>query len=150
MKKWDVYEVCDTRRVWIEVFGVLPHGWTLQNSENIASMWAKMVCLETPIEDIISFESMKILIDGDRFHNIEGHFILHIGDVGFRVVIKEASCKFQINVQFVVLARSTSMENKALIETKKKTEIQGDGVASTEEMESSRWPKANRVDDASL
>ena len=63
VKKWDIYEVCETRRVWIEVFGVPPHGWTLQNFKNIASAWGKMVCLETPIQDTISFESMKILID---------------------------------------------------------------------------------------
>jgi len=24
VKEWDIYEVCDTRRVWIEVFGVPP------------------------------------------------------------------------------------------------------------------------------
>ena len=112
-------------------------------------MWGKMVCLETLIEDTLSFESMKILIDNDRFHDIEGHFILHTGDVGFRVMIKEASCIFQINPQFVVPTRSASIEDKAPIEAKKKTEIQGDGVDSTDEMESNHWPNANRVDVAS-
>jgi len=66
VKKWDINEVCDTRRVWIEVFDVPPHGWTQQNFESIASMWGKLVCLETSIEDTISFESMRILIGSDR------------------------------------------------------------------------------------
>jgi len=109
-------------------------------------MWGKMVCLETLIEDTLSFESMKILIDNDRFHDIEGHFILHTGDVGFRVMTKEASCIFQINPQFVVPARSASIEDKAPIEAKKGTEIQGDGVDSTNEMESNHCLNANRVD----
>ena len=49
VKRWDIYEVCDTRRVWIEVFGVPPHGWTQQNFESIASIWGKLVCLESSI-----------------------------------------------------------------------------------------------------
>ena len=76
VKNWDIYEACVTRRFWIEVFGVPPHGWALQNFERIASRWGKLLCLETPIEDTISFESMKILIEGSSFQEVMGHIIL--------------------------------------------------------------------------
>ena len=46
VKRWDVYEACGIRRAWIEVFGVPPHGWSLQNFEIIASLRGKLVCLE--------------------------------------------------------------------------------------------------------
>ena len=46
VKNWDIYEACDSRRLWIEVFGVPPHGWSLQNFEIIASLRGKLVCLE--------------------------------------------------------------------------------------------------------
>jgi len=111
VKKCDVYGVSDSRRTWIEVFGVPSHGWTMKTFENIASLWGKLVCLETPIEDTISFESMKMLIDCVRFHHIEGDIILHLDDAGFRVMVKEASCTFQINPKFVVPANSASMES---------------------------------------
>jgi len=149
VKKWDIYEVCETRRACIEVFGVPSHGWTLHNFENIASMWGKIVCLETPIEDTIPFESTKILIDSDKFHDIVGRFILHIGDVGYRILVKEASYTFEINPRCIVPTRSSSMEDKVSNEGVKKSEIHGDDVASIKEMENSRWPNANRVDAAS-
>ena len=50
--------------------------------ESIASIWGKMVCLETPIEEIISFESMKILVESNSFQEVKGHIILQIGDAG--------------------------------------------------------------------
>jgi len=90
VKRWDVYEACSTRRAWIEVFGVPPHGWSLANFELIASLWGKLVCLETPVEDAISFESMKILIDTDRFHGIEGQVVMHTVDAGFLVMIQRS------------------------------------------------------------
>jgi len=58
--------------------------------------------LETSIDDTISFESMRILIDSVGMQKIEGYLILHLGDAGYRVEIKEASCSSQINPQFII------------------------------------------------
>jgi len=82
VKNWDIYKVCETRRFWIEVFGVPPHGWTLRNFESIASFWGKLVCLETPIEDTISFESMKILVEGISFQEVLGLSSCILGTLG--------------------------------------------------------------------
>ena len=108
VKNWDIYEVCETRRFWIEVFGVPPHGWTMRNFERIVSFWGKLVCLETPIEDTVSFESMKILVESNSFQEVMGHLILQIGDAGYRIMVKEASCSFVINPQFIAPESSSS------------------------------------------
>jgi len=149
VKKWDVYEVSDSRRTWIEVFGVPPHGWTMKTFEDIASLWEKLVCLETPIEDTISFESMKILINCVRFHHIEGDISLHLGDAGFRVMVKEASRTFQINPKFVVPVNSASMGSKDRAGAKMKSGLLGNDVALMDDLEGSNWPKENRMDVAS-
>ena len=122
----------------------------MQNFESIASLWGKLVCLETPIEDTVSFESLKLLIDTDRFHDIDGQVVLHIGDAGFLVIIKEASCTFQINPQFVVPANNSSTEVKGSKEAVEKLEVQGGEVDSTGEVAINRSPNAGRMVDFSF
>ena len=149
VKRWDVYECCGTRKARIEVFGVPQHGWMTQNFESRAFLWSKLVCLETPIEDTVSFESMKFLIDADRFHSIDGQVVLQIRDAGFLFMIKEASCTFQINPQFVIPANSSSTEVKDPKEAIQKLEVQGDDVDPTNEVAINHLPHAGRMVGAS-
>ena len=103
-----------------------------------------MICLETPIEDTVYFESTKILIESNRFYEVGGHIILHIGDAGYRIMVKELTvCSFVINPQFVVPARSSSMEIKAVIEGNRMPEIHGVNVAPNNEMKSTHWSNSN-------
>ena len=146
VKKWDRYEVSDNRRVWIEVFGVPPHGWTQLTFERIASNWGKLVWLETPIEDTISFKSMRILINSGSTQKIEGHLILHLADAGYRVEIKEASCFIQVNPQFIVPNGSSSMEVKVHNRDTKNAEVHENDVAINDEVVSTHWPKINRLE----
>ena len=111
VKDWDIYETGDSRRLWIEVFGVPPHGWSLENFERIASIWGKMICVETPIDDTIYFDSMKILIESKSFQNVMGHIILQIGDAGYRVMVKEANCSININPVFIAPNEAPHMSN---------------------------------------
>ena len=85
--------------------------------------------METPIEDTLSFESMKILIESKCLQEVEGHIILQIGDVGYRIFIKEASCSFNINPQFIVSGGSSSMVVKGRNEDQDAPERQDDDVA---------------------
>ncbi|KAJ8450401.1 hypothetical protein Cgig2_004858 [Carnegiea gigantea] len=62
VKRWDKYEYCETRMVWLEIIGVPPHGWKWENFKKIADIWGKLICLAKPIIRTESFESMKILI----------------------------------------------------------------------------------------
>jgi len=145
VKKWDIYEVSDSRHTRIEVFDVPPHGWSLKTFENITSLWGKMVCLETPIEDTISFELMKILIICVKFQHIEGDIVLHIGDAGFRVMVKESSYTFQINPKFMVHGIPSSRGSKECDGAKVKSGVGGDDVALTDDLEGSNWLKGDRV-----
>jgi len=126
VKNWDIYEVCKIRRFWVEVFGVPPHGWSMRNFERIVSFWGKLVCLETPIEDTISFESMKILVESNSFQEVMGHLILQIGDAGYRIMVKEASCSFVINPQFIAPESSSSTGVKKVNEVSSGPDHYGD------------------------
>jgi len=106
--------------------------------------------LETPIEDTVSFKSLKLLIDTDRFHGIDGQVVLHIGDTSFFIIIKEASCTFQINPQFVVPASNSSTKVKGSKEAMEKLEVQGGEVDSTDEVAINRSPNAGRMVDFSF
>ena len=50
-----------------------------------------MICLETSIDDTVCFDSMKILIESKSFQDVVGHIVLQIVDVGYRIMVKEAS-----------------------------------------------------------
>jgi len=49
IKRWDKYECCSTRKVWLEVIGVPPHGWLWENFKIIAELWGYLICLGKPI-----------------------------------------------------------------------------------------------------
>ena len=108
-----------------------------------------MICLETPIEDTICFESMRILIESNRLHEVGGHIILHIGNVGYRIMVKEASCSFVINPQFITSAGSSAMEIKTVNEDSRLPIIHGADVASKGEMANNHWSEADRMVDIS-
>ena len=38
IKKWDQNDYCETRRVWLEIFGVPRHGWKWENFKKIADI----------------------------------------------------------------------------------------------------------------
>jgi len=84
-QRWDKYECCTSRKVWIEVVGVPPHGWKWENFKAIAELWGYLICLGKPIARTDTFESIKLLIEIDIVFFIEGDFILTIDDLGFRV-----------------------------------------------------------------
>jgi len=71
--------------------------------------------LGNPVEDTISFESMKILVESNSFQDVMGHIILQIGDAEYRIMVKEA-CSFNINPQFIAPASSSSTVIKTVNE----------------------------------
>ena len=89
VKKWDRYEACSSRKVWLEIIGVPPHGWEWENFKKIADTWGYFICLGKPLIRTDAFDSMKVLIETDRLSFIEDDFILHIEDLGYRVHVKE-------------------------------------------------------------
>ena len=75
VKKWNKYDCCETRSVWLEILGVPPHGWSWENCLKITELWGRLVCLGKPIFRTNSFQSMKVLIVTDIFHTIQGCLI---------------------------------------------------------------------------
>jgi len=96
VKKWDKSDFCDSRRVWLEIFGVPPHGWSWENFQRIANIWGSLVSLGKSIARTDSFNSMKVLIDTGVFKSIEGDVLLTIGDAGYRVQVKEVGTVVQV------------------------------------------------------
>ncbi|KAJ8423433.1 hypothetical protein Cgig2_010127 [Carnegiea gigantea] len=96
VKKWDKYDCCETRRVWLEIFGVPPHGWKWENFKKIANIWGKLISLGKSIARTDSFESMKVLIVTDIFRTIEGEILLSLEDAGYRIMIKELGPAIQV------------------------------------------------------
>ena len=102
IKKWDKYEYCSTRKVWLEVIGVPPHGWLWENFKSIAELWGYLICLGKPIMRTDSFDSMKLLIETDILSYIEDDIVLMIEDMGFRVSIKEANSTYPVTQGFKI------------------------------------------------
>ena len=150
VKNWDIYEVCESRRLWIEVFGVPPHGWSLKNFERIVSFWEKMICLETPIEDTICFGSMKILIESKTFQNVIGQIILHIGVAGYRITVKEANYSFNINPVFIAPYESTANGTGAVNEGRSPPVIHDAVVASKDDVGLKNGSNVNRRSSANF
>jgi len=96
VKKWDKYDCCASRRVWLEIIGVPPHGWNCENFQKIANVWGRLVSLGKSISRTDSFNSMKVLIDTDILGTIEGDLVLTLEDSGYRVKIKEAGSVIQV------------------------------------------------------
>lgn len=96
--------------------------------------------METPIEETFSFESMRILIDTDRLHSIEDELILSIEDVGYKIMIKEASCVIAPQIK---ISTSSSMK----IRDSNVEEHQGAVMATNEDVASSDQPMEVRLED---
>jgi len=65
-------------------------------------------------------------------------------------MIKEASCSFQINPQFVGPAYSVSLVSNVRVEAMVKSGVVGDDEANKDDMDNINWSKVNRVDMARL
>ena len=96
IKRWGTEEVCDSRRVWLYIMGVPPHGWLWENFKQIAELWGEFICLGRSTNSIESFEVMKVLVATKVFQFIEGEVLLHIGYGGYRVTIREAETVSQL------------------------------------------------------
>jgi len=96
IKRWGMEEVCDSRRVWLYIMGVPPHGWSRENFKRIAELWGEFISLDRSVDCTDSFEVMKVLVATKTFKFIEGEVILSIEYGGYRVFIREAGTVSQV------------------------------------------------------
>ena len=81
IKRWGPEEYCDSRKVWIVILGVPPHGWCWENFKQIAELWGNFICLGKSASIIDSFESMRVLIANKTFQRIDSEILLQLGFV---------------------------------------------------------------------
>jgi len=112
INKWRSSDYCECRKVWIENFGVPPHGWLGENFNRIAEIWGRVICLSKPIYRTDSFESMKVLVVTDIFQRIEDNLILVIGDEGYRIFITEIGPALPISQRNCSSPSNPAMENQ--------------------------------------
>ena len=79
VRKWSVYYTCDTRRVWLDIFGIPPHGWKWDNFKNIVEIWGRFICLGKSTSHTESFKVMKVRIYSRRLNR---RFLLHWAILG--------------------------------------------------------------------
>ena len=155
VKKWDKYECCETRKVWLEVIGVPPHGWNWENFKKIADIWGFLICLGKPILRTDAFDSMKLLIETDILSHIERSFILNIEDLGFRVHVRELSLSVP-TIQNVKTSRALvdedvdsngevpGFEDLILSTASKDADARSDREVQHDQIEGSNHPVENR------
>jgi len=96
IRKWGMEVCCETRRVWLDVIGVPPHGWLWENFKQIAELWGRMICLGKSSSNTESFEVMRVLVATRVMQKIEAIVLLHVGYGGYNVYIKEAETISQV------------------------------------------------------
>jgi len=96
VKKWSLEDRCETRRVWLEVIGVPPHGWKWENFKDIAEKWGKFISLGRSTLNTESFETMRVQIATAVFQKIEAEILLQVGFGGYRVMVREVETVSQM------------------------------------------------------
>jgi len=97
IKKWGMEVCCETRKVWLDVIGVPPHGWLWENFKLIAELWGRMICLGKASSNTESFEVMRILVATREMQRIEAMILLQVGYGGYNVYIKEVETISQMH-----------------------------------------------------
>jgi len=93
---WAEEDVCQTKRLWLEIVGVQIHLWSEQNIKKIIENWGDVVYVEKDISAMASFAFAKVVIDSLCMEPIEDEALLQVGDKGFRVSVFEAKTEFII------------------------------------------------------
>ena len=96
ISEWVEEDVCQTRRLWLEIVGVPLQVWNEENIKKIAENWGDVVYVEKDISAMASFAFAKVVIDSLCMEPIEDEALLQVGDKGFRVSVFEAKTKFII------------------------------------------------------
>ena len=103
-------EFCQTRRVWIECFGLPPHAWSASNLRKIGEQWGTVVCIDKKAVERMDFCSAKILIDTCYFPIIQNWVYFSVGGKGYDIFIKEMGRE---GVYYMNIENSQKMQNMA-------------------------------------
>ena len=88
-RRWDIQEVSNVRRVWLECKGLPLHGWSNANVEKIGVIWGKVVQCDCESWDCTGFQSARVLIDTTVMSSIEGWVCFDLDGIIFDVHVNE-------------------------------------------------------------
>ncbi|QHO41549.1 uncharacterized protein DS421_5g146680 [Arachis hypogaea] len=83
----------ETRRVWLECFGVPLHAWSVDTFELIGNQWGEVVGCDNVIESCIFFSASHVQIDTRVMDVIKEWVHITIGTSGFDILVKEVGCE---------------------------------------------------------
>lgn len=90
VRLWKKFDVCHTRRTWIELFGFPPHGWKPENIIKIAEIWGDVVCLNEESVDVKSLEVACVLVDTPHMSCIDDEVNFHLQGETYRFKVLES------------------------------------------------------------
>jgi len=96
IRDWVNEDVCQTRRLWLEIVGVPIQIWNEHNIRKIAETWRDVVYVDKDTSEQASFSSIKVVIDTLSMNPIDDEAILQVEDEGYRVSTFEAKTQFTI------------------------------------------------------
>ncbi|KAL4329277.1 hypothetical protein AHAS_Ahas13G0284000 [Arachis hypogaea] len=87
--RWDETEKSESRRVWLECYGVPLHAWSKNTFCRIGEQWGEVVECDKLMEACNSFSAGKVLIDTCVFDMINEWIHVKVGASGFDVMVRE-------------------------------------------------------------
>jgi len=93
---WNEVDVCQTRRIWLEIVGLPIQLWSEKNIKEIAGNWGDVVLVEEESASMESFASAKVIVDTLSVNQIADEAIIQVEDKGFRISVFEAKTEFTI------------------------------------------------------
>ena len=89
---WSPEETCQTRRVWIECWGLPIHGWSETNLSKIGEVWGKVVKVDMDMEDL---SYARVLVDIALFPLIKRWVCFTLDGTVYDVYVKESNVVHQ-------------------------------------------------------
>jgi len=93
---WVESDVCQTRRIWLEIVGLPIQLWSECNIRSIAANWGDVVMVEKETSTLESLASAKVLIDTLSMYQIAEEAIVQVEDKGYKVFVFEAKNEITI------------------------------------------------------
>ncbi|KAL4391189.1 hypothetical protein AHAS_Ahas03G0220200 [Arachis hypogaea] len=87
--RWKVSERCETRRVWLEYYGVPLHVRSSETFKTIGGQWGDVIRCDIDSGVGSSFRAGQIQVDTGTFEVIRDWIYISIGESGFDVYVNE-------------------------------------------------------------
>ncbi|XP_072089344.1 uncharacterized protein [Arachis hypogaea] len=87
--RWDEEERSETRRVWLECFGIPLHTWSTETLKMIGRQWGEIVGCDKAMESCLSLSVAQVQIDTCIMDRINEWIHITIGTSGFDILVKE-------------------------------------------------------------